>query len=157
MERLILPRPPKDLRIVELWGVEEKLLHSPERMGDAIDEVINMMGLHPVSDSAPLEYSFTPHGLSYVRLLEESHIAGHTYFEQNGHLDLQLSTCTAGLDLDSLSLVTRSVFRPKGGGFCYQAGYPQLQIIDKDQIEPVRPLTFSVKTKAWTIAPWRYP
>jgi len=154
MERLFLPRPPKDLRIVELWGVEEGLLHSPEQMGDAIDQIIKKMGLHAVYGSEPLEHSFTPHGLSYVRLLEESHIAGHTYFEQNGHLDLQLSTCTEGLDLDPLAEVSRSVFRPRGWGFCYQAGYPQLQIIDEDQKGLVNQMTFTARMKAWNITPW---
>lgn len=151
-----LPRPPKDLRVAELWGVSEDLLHNPALLKLAVGNIAERIGLHMVSDQEPVTYNFSPKGVTYVAILEESHLAGHTYYEQGGHFELQLATCSPTLDLDPLADICSEVFKPKGGGWVFQKPYTNLNYLNRLMSDPNQnsPFLISEVARVWWIPPY---
>lgn len=157
MERLLLPRPPKDLRVVELWGVNEALLHNKQLLSGAISQVIQEMNLHNVGE--PLTFEFNPKGISYVQLLEESHLSGHTYYEKNGHFDMQVATCSEELDLSRLPETAYRIFRPKFGGICTLYPNPDLEKIAQlaQKSAYFAPIVIDQELIVYPIPPYGHP
>ncbi len=92
--------------VVEALKVPEKLLDK-DNLSKNVDKVVKDMDFHSVSS---FTHFFKPYGISYLVVLEESHIAIHTWPEK-GYIHLDVVTCTVeDMDVDRLLKVVSTIF-----------------------------------------------
>ncbi|WP_221774716.1 adenosylmethionine decarboxylase [Pelagicoccus albus] len=87
-----MPAPPRELGthiLVELNDCPEKLLVEKSALQEALVESANQAGATVVK---PVFHQFSPHGLSGVVVIAESHIAVHTWPEYN-YAAIDIFTC----------------------------------------------------------------
>lgn len=95
--------------VVEALSVPEKLLNK-ENLAKNVDNVVKSMEFHSVSS---FTHFFKPYGISYLVVLEESHIAIHTWPEK-GYIHLDVVTCTVeDMDVEKLIKVVSEIFDTK--------------------------------------------
>jgi len=82
-------RPIIEHRIIEVFGIKEEILLKGENILPKIKDFIKETGLKVVSHGY---YNFTPYGATIVFILSSSHIAVHTWPENN-YLHIDLVTC----------------------------------------------------------------
>lgn len=92
--------------VVEALNVSEKLLDK-DNLAKNVDNIVKQMDFHSVSS---FTHFFKPYGISYLVVLEESHIAIHTWPEK-GYMHLDVVTCTTeDMDIDRLLKVVSEIF-----------------------------------------------
>lgn len=103
-----VPTPVIRHAVVEADGVAEAALVEGV-LEQNIKKLNDAMQFHTVSSFV---HKFKPYGISHVVVLEESHIAIHTWPER-GYIHLDVVTCTKeDMDLEKLEEVTRTIFTP---------------------------------------------
>lgn len=97
--------------IITVNSAESALLNDPGVVQELIQTVISLAGCHEINH---LVHEFTPQGISMISLLEESHIAIHTWPER-GSAYLTLTSCRpASSDLaDQLKAAVVAAFLAK--------------------------------------------
>jgi S-adenosylmethionine decarboxylase len=79
------------LYVADFEGVEDgALLDDRDRLASMLEQVIRSSGLSRVGN--PVIHRFSPHGLTYISVLEQSHISAHTWPEHR-HLSVDLFGC----------------------------------------------------------------
>ena len=76
--------------LTRISGASFDDLNNYERLQAVFTLTVGLFGLSPVSD--PIIHQFTPHGLTGIILLSESHISIHTWPEL-GQATLDVFTC----------------------------------------------------------------
>ena len=82
--------------VIECAGVESKLLQEDVFIKN-LEEIANELNLHIVNK---IVHTFSPQGQSIVFILEESHLAVHTWPER-GYVHVDMVTCS----LDEMVLI----------------------------------------------------
>lgn len=80
--------------IVELYGCDRTLLDDPGRLEAILMDAVERSGATVIQ---PLLHQFSPHGVSGVIVIAESHVAIHTWPEY-GYCALDVFTCGAQVD-----------------------------------------------------------
>jgi len=93
--------------IVELYGCERTLLDDPLRLESILLEAINRSGATVIQ---PFFHQFSPHGVSGVVVIAESHVAIHTWPEF-GYGAVDIFTCGTQVKLDIIYEHIRSELR----------------------------------------------
>jgi S-adenosylmethionine decarboxylase len=83
--------------IIEAHGCSASTLADPQSLRDLFDDLIKQMDLHPVAESQ--WHQFPGGGITGLALLQESHIACHT-FPEYGSLCLNVFCCKPRPDWD---------------------------------------------------------
>jgi S-adenosylmethionine decarboxylase len=83
--------------IVEAYDCDPALLSDPEALRSLFTRLIDGMGLHPVGEAQ--WHQFTGGGITGLALLQESHIACHT-FPEHRSLCLNVFCCRPRPDWD---------------------------------------------------------
>ena len=95
--------------IVELYGCERTLLDDPLDSERILVEAVNRSGATIIQ---PFFHHFSPHGVSGVVVIAESHIAIHTWPEF-GYCAVDIFTCGTQVDTDLIYEYIRSEFHAK--------------------------------------------
>lgn len=95
--------------IAELEGVNSELLNEERALLDAAESVAQELSLIVVNSFI---HRFTPHGLSLILVISQSHIAIHTWPEF-GYMHLDIMTCSEGASLDKLEEILKKEFSPQ--------------------------------------------
>ncbi|MEW6439670.1 MAG: adenosylmethionine decarboxylase [bacterium] len=82
--------------IVELYGCDTTLLDDPSRLEIVLTEAIHRSGATIIR---PFFHQFSPHGVSGVIVIAESHVAIHTWPEY-GYGAVDIFTCGDQVRLD---------------------------------------------------------
>lgn len=69
---------------------EEGMLNDPEKLTAYMHRIIEVSGLEIIGE--PLIHRFEPHGLTYLVLLAQSHLAAHTWPEHR-YMAVDFFTC----------------------------------------------------------------
>jgi S-adenosylmethionine decarboxylase len=75
--------------IADLYGVDEELISTSEKVLSVIEESVRISGLTKISSDY---FQFQPRGVSGIVLLAESHLSFHTWPEHN-LVTLDIYTC----------------------------------------------------------------
>lgn len=101
--------PYKDHFIVETWGVDPATICKAEPLKERMDGLVEKLGLHPVLN---FTHQFVPHGVTGFTIVEESHLAIHTWPElAYAHLDIL--TCSKTTDFSKLDKIVEDLFNPQ--------------------------------------------
>ncbi len=92
--------------IVELYDCDKILLDDPTRLEMVLVEAINRSGATIIK---PFFHQFSPHGVSGVVVIAESHVAIHTWPEYR-YCALDIFTCGTQVDTDLIFEYIRSEF-----------------------------------------------
>jgi len=90
--------------IAELYGCERTLLDDPSRLEQILTEAIRRSGGTIIR---PLFHQFSPHGVTGVVVIAESHVAIHTWPEF-GYCALDVFTCGTQVKTDQIFDIVRS-------------------------------------------------
>ena len=82
--------------ILEVHGVDSKLLNDIERIETIMTKAVNLCGATIIK---PFFHQFSPHGISGVIVIAESHFSIHTWPEY-GYAAMDLFTCGDQIRLD---------------------------------------------------------
>ena len=93
--------------IVELYGCERALLDDPLRLESILLEAISRAGATIIQ---PFFHQFSPHGVSGIVVIAESHVAIHTWPEF-GYGAVDIFTCGTQVKLDLIFEHIRSELR----------------------------------------------
>lgn len=75
--------------LVELYGCDRQLLDRPDRLRELLREAAAAAGAKPVAE---VVHPYSPHGVTAVLLIEESHFSLHTWPEK-GYAAADFYTC----------------------------------------------------------------
>jgi S-adenosylmethionine decarboxylase len=95
--------------IVELYGCDRTLLDDPSHSERILVEAVNRSGATIIQ---PFFHQFSPHGVSGVVVIAESHVAIHTWPEY-GYCAVDIFTCGTQVDPDLIYEYIRSEFSAK--------------------------------------------
>ena len=84
--------------IVELYGCDRTLLDDPSRLERILTEAISRAGCTIIK---PCFHHFSPHGVTGVVVIAESHVAVHTWPEF-GYCALDVFTCGTQVKTDQI-------------------------------------------------------
>ncbi len=84
--------------IVELYGCNRTLLDDPSRLEPILTEAISRAGGTVIK---PFFHQFSPHGVSGIVVIAESHVAIHTWPEF-GYCALDVFTCGTQVKTDEI-------------------------------------------------------
>ena len=90
--------------IVELYGCDRTLLDDPRRLERILTEAISRSGGTVIK---PCFHQFSPHGVTGVVVIAESHVAVHTWPEF-GYCALDVFTCGTQVKTDQIFDYVRS-------------------------------------------------
>lgn len=93
--------------IVELYGCDRTLLDDPSRLERILTEAIRRSGGTIIR---PCFHQFSPHGVTGVVVIAESHVAVHTWPEF-GYCALDVFTCGTQVKTDQIFELVRSALR----------------------------------------------
>jgi S-adenosylmethionine decarboxylase len=93
--------------VVELTGVNEDLLIDYNSLEKAVEEFIEKLDLKVVKKD---KYDFSPKGTTAFFILSSSHLAVHTWPENN-YLHLDLITCQKIPGKDKLKKILSELFK----------------------------------------------
>lgn len=93
--------------IVELYGCDRTLLDDPSRLEQILTEAISRSGGTIVK---PCFHQFSPHGVTGVVVIAESHVAIHTWPEF-GYCALDVFTCGTQVNTDQIFECVRNEFQ----------------------------------------------
>jgi len=82
--------------IVELYGCDRAILDDPANLQSILTDAINRSGATIIQ---PFFHQFSPHGVTGVVVIAESHVAIHTWPEF-GYCALDIFTCGTQVDMD---------------------------------------------------------
>lgn len=80
--------------IAELYECNSTILNSPEKVEQALQKAVKISGARMVQS---VIHEFSPHGVSGVIVIEESHFSVHTWPEY-GYCALDIFTCGTEID-----------------------------------------------------------
>jgi S-adenosylmethionine decarboxylase len=95
--------------IVELYGCNRTLLDEPNHSERILVEAVNRSGATVIK---PFFHHFSPHGVSGVVVIAESHVAIHTWPEF-GYCAVDIFTCGNQVDTDLIFEHIRTEFQAK--------------------------------------------
>ncbi len=95
--------------IVELYGCDRTLLDDPKHSERILVEAVNRSGATVIQ---PLFHHFSPHGVSGVVVIAESHVAIHTWPEF-GYCAVDIFTCGTQVDPDLMLEYIRAEFKAR--------------------------------------------
>jgi len=95
--------------IVELYGCNRTLLDEPNHSERILVEAVNRSGATVIR---PFFHHFSPHGVSGVVVIAESHVAIHTWPEF-GYCAVDIFTCGNQVDTDLIFEHIRTEFQAK--------------------------------------------
>lgn len=98
-----------DHRVVQVWGVDIKILKDADKLLKAIVKLANILNLTIVDHYI---HKFDPHGLSLVLIIAQSHLAVHTWPEFN-YMHFDIVSCSRKADLSKLEQVLKEEFKPQ--------------------------------------------
>ena len=93
--------------IVELYGCNRALLDHPNHSERILVEAVNRSGATVIQ---PFFHQFSPHGVSGVVVIAESHVAIHTWPEY-GYCAVDIFTCGTQVDPDLIYRYIRDEFQ----------------------------------------------
>jgi len=93
--------------IVELYGCDRTLLDDPSRLERILTEAIRRSGGTIIR---PCFHQFSPHGVTGVVVIAESHVAVHTWPEF-GYCALDVFTCGTQVKTDQIFEHVRSALK----------------------------------------------
>lgn len=93
--------------IVELYGCDRALLDDPLRLESIFLEAIRRSGATIIR---PFFHQFSPHGVSGIVVIAESHVAIHSWPEF-GYAAVDIFTCGSQVKLDAIFQHIRSELR----------------------------------------------
>ena len=93
--------------IVELYGCDRTLLDDPSRLEQILTESIRRSGGTIIR---PCFHQFSPHGVTGVVVIAESHVSIHTWPEF-GYCALDVFTCGTQVQTDQIFEYVRSELR----------------------------------------------
>lgn len=76
--------------MLDMYGIDAKLLNDPERIGDILTDAAAAASLHPLAE--PATYRYPGQGLTVFLPIRESHFAIHTYPEY-GYASVDIVSC----------------------------------------------------------------
>ena len=94
--------------ILELYGCCYELLDDERMIEGALAEAARVAGAHIIDTRF---HKFSPHGVSGVVMISESHLTIHTWPEY-GYAAIDVFTCGDGLDSDAAIYCIKSRFKP---------------------------------------------
>jgi S-adenosylmethionine decarboxylase len=94
--------------LVDLAGCDPALLNDPERLRAALRAAAQAAGASLLGE---LFHHFSPHGVTLVGLLSESHVALHTWPE-HGFAAFDFFLCSDSASVDAALAVLRETLRP---------------------------------------------
>lgn len=95
--------------VVEASGIKSEFINGTV-LEEKIKGLVKDMDFHAVNYFA---HQFEPQGISYVVVLEESHLAIHTWPEK-GYFHADIVTCTKeDMDIPRLEKVMNAIFSPE--------------------------------------------
>ena len=95
--------------IVELYDCDRTLLDDPSRLEEILVEAINRSGATIIK---PFFHQFSPHGVSGIVVIAESHVAIHTWPEY-GYCALDIFTCGTQVDMKIIFTYIQSAFHAR--------------------------------------------
>ena len=95
--------------LIELYGCDKTLLDDPIHSERILVEGVNRSGATVIK---PFFHHFSPHGVSGVVVIAESHVAIHTWPEY-GYCAVDVFTCGSQVNPDLILEYIRSAFRAK--------------------------------------------
>jgi len=95
--------------ILELYGCDSGLLNDEKLIEGALTDAARIAGAHIVGTRF---HKFSPHGVSGIVVISESHITIHTWPEY-GYAAIDVFTCGDGFDNDSAIKCIKDHFEPK--------------------------------------------
>jgi len=95
--------------IVELYGCTRDLLDDPKHSERILVDAVNRSGATIIQ---PFFHHFSPHGVSGVVVIAESHVAIHTWPEY-GYCAVDIFTCGSQVDTDLIFEHIRTEFAAK--------------------------------------------
>jgi S-adenosylmethionine decarboxylase len=95
--------------IVELYGCNRTLLDEPNHSERILVEAVNRSGATVIK---PFFHHFSPHGVSGVVVIAESHVAIHTWPEF-GYCAVDIFTCGNQVDTDLIFEHIRTEFQAR--------------------------------------------
>lgn len=102
--------------IAELYGVEKELILLEEKVKSIVDYVVEKAELNEIGKICKQfykkDYSGSPHGVTYIVLISESHIALHTWPEYE-LINLDIFTCGDLKKADIAYKLFLKKFKPK--------------------------------------------
>ncbi len=94
--------------ILELYGCCYEFLNDEKRVGEALTKAAMVAGAHVIDTRF---HTFSPHGVSGVVVISESHLTVHTWPEY-GYAAIDVFTCGTGLNNDAAIDCIREHFEP---------------------------------------------
>lgn len=94
--------------LLEMQNCDEGLLKDPRKTRRILYDVARKSGMTPLKD---VFHTFTPHGVSGVLLLAESHVSLHTWPEF-GYAAVDFFTCNTATDMKLVEELFVDRFRP---------------------------------------------
>ena len=95
--------------VAELFYVAENLLRDYTSLENSVEELISKLGLKVVKKD---KYDFSPQGTTAFFILSSSHLAVHTWPENN-YLHLDLITCQELPSTAELKKILSEIFKVK--------------------------------------------
>ena len=99
--------PTIDHWVLQFHGVAPERINDPERLQEALNSVVDRLGLTRVSEHS---HYFRP-GVSTVIILSESHLSAHTWPE-HGYIHVDIVTCVRKLTAERLEEAFQEAFEP---------------------------------------------
>jgi S-adenosylmethionine decarboxylase len=94
-----------------LYEIDESLLTDKDRLEEAVKEAVKVANMHLVEEKA-WKFDGNKGGVSVIALIEESHIALHTWNEYN-YATLDVYTCGENSDPQAAFDYLVGVLKPK--------------------------------------------
>lgn len=94
--------------ILELYGCRYELLDDDKYIGEALTEAARVSGANIISTRF---HKFSPHGVSGIVVISESHLTIHTWPEY-GYAAIDVFTCGDGLNRDAAISCITEFFKP---------------------------------------------
>lgn len=91
---------------VELWGCDSEQIGAVQAVENVLLEAVEACGATYVSHRS---HKYSPHGVTSMVLIEESHIAVHTWPKQR-YVALDLFTCSKELDAAQAVTIVKRMF-----------------------------------------------
>lgn len=107
--------------LVDCWGVEPALLDDPARLEAILVDAAKAARCEVLAQA---RHHFTPHGVTAVLLLAESHLAIHTWPE-HGYASVDLLTCGQTLPREGVAALL----------FALNPGRSETRFIDRGLVQ----------------------
>ena len=97
----------KDHRVAEIIGINDvSLITDRTKLRNCMDLLTGVLGLSVVNR---FDHQFSPHGITMVDVIEESHVAMHTWPE-NKYAHLDIFTCSPNTKVSQLKPALTMIF-----------------------------------------------